>query len=289
MVWLARQPSDSPQPAARGNQRQSYRQSIELPIAVSVRGLPAPVYGTLINISETGCRLRSLILLDRNRLIEFDLNRSGGDPLLLRGRVLSRATPQSEAGYEYGVAFENLSASQQHALGREIAEMQRRAAAARVSAREAAQYAGDAGKQRRTSVRTFITFPVRYKPNGRSANAAEANDVSSGGLRLLCQEALTVGDELEVRFTLPNDVLTVYPKPDDRFEITPFGRKRVRVPDNRRPFSEMVIRGRVLSRQEPLRGLEVYGVGFTDVDGYQREEIARFTHAVQLSRIRNTG
>ncbi|MBV8491566.1 MAG: PilZ domain-containing protein [Candidatus Eremiobacteraeota bacterium] len=288
MVWLARQPPEPSQPA-RGNQRQSYRQSIELPIAVSVRGLPAPVYGTLINISETGCRLRSLILLDRSRLIEFELARPGSQPLLLRGRVLSRTTPQSEAGYEYGVAFEELTPGDQDALGREIAEMQRRAAAARVSAREAAKYAGDAGKQRRTAVRTFVAFPIRYRHNNKSATSAEANDISAGGLRLLTQEALPIGGEVEFRFTLPNDVLAVYPKADDRLEITPFGRRRIRVPDNRRPFTEMTIRGRILSRQEPQRGFEVYGVSFTEIDGYQREEIARFTHACQLARIRKTG
>lgn len=288
MVWLARRESEPPKQPAAGNQRQHYRQSIELPIAVSVRGLPAQVYGTLINISETGCRLRSLILLDRNRLIEFELSRPGAEQLTLRGRVLSRATPQSEAGFEYGVAFENLTQADQNALGREIAEMQRRAAAARVSARESAKYAGEAGKQRRSSVRAFISFPVRFRLGNRSGIGAEANDISAGGLRLLTSESLPIGGEVEMRFTLPSDVLSVYPKADDRLEITPFGRRRVRVPDNRRPFNEMVVRGRIMSRQDPTRGLEVFGVSFTDVDGYQREEIARFTHAVQLSRIRNT-
>ena len=289
MVWLARSsPPPAPQPD-RGNQRRSYRQSIELPIAVSVRGLPAPVYGTLINISETGCRLRSLILLDRNRLIEFVLARAGNDSLRLRGRVLSRATPQSDAGYEYGVAFEDSTPGQQDALGREIAEMQRRAAAARVSAREAAKGAGVGGDQRRTAVRTVIAFAIRYKLTNRSAATGEAADISAGGLRMSCDDQLAIGSELELRFTLPSAVLNAYPKADDRMEITPFGQRRVRVPDNRRQFSEMIVHGKVLARQQPQGGKEVYGIGFTDIDGYQREEIARFTHAVQLSRIRNTG
>lgn len=282
MVWLAR-----PQvPAERGNQRKFYRQSIELPIAVTVRGLPAPVYGTLINISETGCRLRSLILLDRSRLIEFSLNRSSGDTLTLRGRVLSRTTPMSEAGYEYGVAFEEATPGMQDALAREILEMQRRAAAARVSARDAVK-GSVADKQRRTSVRTIVSFSVRYRSANRAPSNAEANDISSGGLRMICDDVLKVGTELELRFRLPAHVLDAYPKRDQRVEITPFGERRVRVPDNRRPFEEMIVRGRVLSRHEPQRGREVYGVGFVDIDGYQREEIARFSHAVQLSKIRN--
>ncbi len=286
MVWLAR---GSSTPSERGNQRQYYRQSIELPVGVSVRGLPAPVYGTLINISETGCRLRSLILLDRNRVVEFSLGRGAGDELVLRGRVLSRSTPQSEAGYEYGIVFDGLTPAERDSLAREIAEMQRRAAAARVTAREAAKDAGEGGKQRRSSVRAFIAFPVRFRPTNRSAVTGEATDISAGGLRLICDDRLDVGGELELRFTLPGGVLGVYPKPDDRFEITPFGQRRVRVPDNRRPFTEMILHGRVLSHNEPQNGREVYGVGFVDIDGYQREEIARFTHAVQLSRIRSTG
>ncbi|HZZ01038.1 MAG TPA: PilZ domain-containing protein [Candidatus Baltobacteraceae bacterium] len=283
MVWLSRSAPE------RSNQRRSYRQSIELPIAVSVRGLPAPVYGTLINISETGCRLRSLILLDRNRIIEFELNRPGSGGLKLRGRVLSRATPQSDAGYEYGVAFEEIEAGQRELLGREIAEMQRRAASARVAARESAKYVADGGKQRRTSVRTVFSVPVRYRPVNRSASVGEASDISAGGLRLMCPDSLAIGSDLEIRFTLPSNVLNVYPTPEGRLEITPFGQRRVHVPDNRRPFVEMAIRGRILARYEAQQGRECYGVAFTDIDGYQREEIARFTHAVQLARIRNNG
>ncbi|MBV8722269.1 MAG: PilZ domain-containing protein [Candidatus Eremiobacteraeota bacterium] len=284
MAWLSR-PSSALAPE-RANQRRSYRQSIELPIAVSVRGLPAPVYGTLINISESGCRLRSLILLDRNRLIEFELTRPGSQGIKLRGRVLSRATPQSDAGYEYGVAFEELSAAQSDLLAREIAEMQRRAAGARIAAREAAKYVAGGGKQRRTSVRTLYSVPVRYRPVNRSAAMGEANDLSAGGLRLLCPDVLAIGSELEIRFTLPSAVLTVYPAAEQRFEITPFGQRRVHVPDNRRAFEEMAVRGRILARYESEQSREVYGVAFTDIDGYQREEIARFTHAVQLSRLR---
>ncbi|HVA32663.1 MAG TPA: PilZ domain-containing protein [Candidatus Baltobacteraceae bacterium] len=284
MVWLARNPA----PSERSNQRQSYRQSVELSIAVNVRGLPAPVYGTLINISETGCRLRSLILLDRNRIVEFELKPPGTAPLNLRGRILSRSTPSSEAGFEYGIAFEESLPKQRDALGRTIAEMQRRAAASRVAAREAEKIAAEGGSQRRSSLRTVITVPVRYRPANKPANVGEATDISAGGLRLLCPDTMPIGSEIELRFTLPSSVLKVYPAPGDRIEITPFGQRRVRVPDNRRPFEESTLHGQVLSRYEGRNGNELYGVGFTDIDGYQREEIARFIHAVQLSRLRNT-
>ena len=272
----------------RGNQRRTYRQSIELPIAVEIAGLPAPVYGTLINISETGCRLRSLILIDRDRDVSFELKRPGNSALRLRGKVVSRSTPPAGGGYEYGVTFK-MTNSEREALNKEIQELQRREAAARADLRPATigTTATANAKQRRGSVRTLVGFPVRFRIPGRPAITAEANDVSTGGLRLITEEKLELGTMVELRFTLPNSVLWVYPAAEERTEITPFGPRRIRIPDNRRPFEEMIVHGRVVSRFAPNRDREVYGVQFTDIDGYQREEVARFTHAVQLAKLRS--
>jgi len=285
MLWPSRR---SVQAVERGNQRQTYRQSIELPIAIEVEGLPAPVYGTLINISETGCRLRSLILIDRQRDVSFELKRPGHKALLLRGRIVSRSTPAGGGGYEYGVTFA-LTGTERASILKEIQEMQRREAVARADTKPAAapKPAPTSGKQRRTSVRTLIGFPVRYRTPGKASITAEANDVSTGGLRLICKEKIEIGTMVELRFILPSKVLSVYPAAEERTEITPFGRRRVRVPDNRRPFEEMIVNGRVVTRFAPHRDNEIYGVQFTDIDGYQREEIARFTHAAQLSKLRN--
>src|SRR5579863_9877129 len=106
MMWLPRR---SVQGIERNNQRRSYRQSMELPIAIEVAGLPAPVYGTLINISETGCRMRSLILIDRDRDVTFELKRPGHEPTILKGRIVTRATPPTGGGFEYGVTFSRMS------------------------------------------------------------------------------------------------------------------------------------------------------------------------------------
>lgn len=272
----------------RGNQRRTYRQSIELPIAVEITGLPAPVYGTLVNISETGCRIRSLILIDRDRDVRFELKRPGHKAILLKGRVVSRATPSSGGGYEYGVTFVLTNTEREVLLG-EIQEMQRREAAARADNRPPSVAPAPAAtdKQRRGSVRTMVGFPVRYRTPGKPAIVAEANDVSMGGLRLITAEKIEIGTMVELRFTLPNSVLWVYPAPEERTEITPFGERRIRIPDNRRPFDEVLVHARVVSRFAPQREREVYGVQFTDIDGYQREEVARFTHAVQLAKLRS--
>ena len=254
---------------------------------MSVDGLPAPVYATLVNISETGCRVRSLILIDRHRAVEFQLRRQALAPLLLRGKVMSRATPSGGGGYEYGISFNGMPQSERDALSQEILELQRREAAARAQQRSAeVKPAIPPGTQRRRSVRTLFSFPVRYR-FGKTSSPAEANDISTGGLRLMCREDVPLGVDVEIRFRLPNAVLDIFPPSEERTEITPFGPRKIRLPDNRRPFAEMLLRGRVISRFAPQRGREVYGVQFTDIDGYHREEIARFTHAVQLQKLRN--
>jgi c-di-GMP-binding flagellar brake protein YcgR len=282
MIWTSRR---SVQGTERGNQRQTYRQSIELPLAIEVEGLPAQVYGTLVNISETGCRLRSLILIDRQRDVHFELKRPGSKGITLRGRIVSRSTPPQGGGYEYGVTFV-LSSSERDALAKEIQEIQRREALSRASEKKAPARTAS-GKQRRTSVRTLVGFPIKYRLSGKASIAAEANDLSTGGLRLLCKERLDIGVPVELRFTLPSDSLWVYPAAQERTEITPFGPRRVRLPDNRRPFEEMTVQGRIVSKFPPQKDLEVYGVQFTEIDGYQREEVARFNHAVQLAKLRS--
>jgi c-di-GMP-binding flagellar brake protein YcgR len=273
---------DSALVKGRGNQRSSYRHSIELPIAIEVSGLPAPVYGTLVNISESGCRMRSLILIDRDREVSFELKRQGYPALQLRGRVVGRSTPPSGGGYEYGVTFNRMTNTERAQLNRDIQEMQRREASARANSRQPAKPTVVPGKQRRGSVRTMVGFCVRYRVGNKPpAIDAEANDVSTGGLRLICGEKLDLGMPVELRFTLPSATLWVYPDAQERTEITPFGTRHLRIPDNRRPFEEMLVHGRVVSRFAPTRGREVYGVQFTDID-----EIARFTHAVQLAKLR---
>ena len=191
---------DGPSPSVEsGNQRRFFRQSIELPIAVTVRGLPAPVYGTLINVSESGCRIRSLILLDRDRIVEFTLHRPGRPPLSLRGRVMSRVTPHSDAGYEYGVEFEHLESSTHDALQREIAEMQRRAAAARAEERDAEALASphpgaDAKQRRRASA------PSRSSPcvtGRRTVRPTSAKPVTFRRVACVCSVPIRCRSEVK--------------------------------------------------------------------------------------------
>ncbi|MDP9111302.1 MAG: PilZ domain-containing protein [Candidatus Eremiobacteraeota bacterium] len=270
-----------------GNRRKFFRQSIELPIAISVGGLPAPVYGTLINISETGCRLRSLILVDRDRCVEFEMKRPMHPAFQLNGRVIARSTPSRGGGYEYGINFSSMLPGEREKLAREIRAMERRDAKARAEDDYyRAPRPAPESKQRRASVRTFAPFPVRYRIARRPPAQASGNEISTGGLRLMARESIATGTLLELRFTLPSDCLHAYPPKKERTEISPFGMRTIRIPDNRRPFEEMKLQGRIVARFVHMRERSVYGLAFTDIDGYDREEIARFTHAVQLVKLR---
>jgi c-di-GMP-binding flagellar brake protein YcgR len=285
MAWFSRRSASFKEAE---NQRRHFRQSIELPIAVSVEGLPAPVYGTLVNISETGCRLRSLILLERQRSVEFELKRPLRQAIMMRGRIVTRKYPAQGGGYEYGIDFVATPSEERAVLSKEIRELQRREGATRAFRREDAAPASDAtAAQRRSALRAMASFPIRYRATNRVSAFGEASDISMGGLRLACPQTLTIGGIVELRFKLPDDVLDIYPPSSERTEITPFGPRTVRIPDNRRPFEEMFVHGRIVSRFAPSSGREVYGVAFTDIDGYQREEIARFTHATQLTKLRS--
>ena len=47
------------------NSRESYRQTVDLPVQGDVRGIRLPINATIVDISVSGCRLRSWIALDR--------------------------------------------------------------------------------------------------------------------------------------------------------------------------------------------------------------------------------
>ncbi len=282
MAWL------SP-PAERGNSRRFFRQSVELPIVVNVRNLPAPVYGTLLDISGSGCRFRSLVLVEKDRVVEFEWKRPTRPGIRLRGRIVMRRTPARGGAYEYGVAFDALPKTTIDELEKDIFELQRRTAVARTEERdEKEQAVAQSRVQRRRTFRALAAFAISYRRESALWTPAFANDIGPGGLRLACTELLPIGIELDLKFTLPKDVLDVYPPAGDKVEITPFGPRKVKIPDMRRAFEEMTLRGRVVSSFPPSRGRDVYGMQFLEVDGFTREEIARFTHAAQLARLRTT-
>ena len=69
------------------------------------RRLPAPVYATLIDVTATGARIRSLVLMERGTDVEFDLNIPGNAPITVVARVDSRHNALAGARFEYQISF----------------------------------------------------------------------------------------------------------------------------------------------------------------------------------------
>ena len=268
------------------NERSGYRQLVDLPVQVSVSGIRIPVNATIVDVSVTGCRLRSWIALERGAKIAFDWPREHVD-LRVSGSVMARRPSDAGGAFEYGISFAGLLPAQSDLLAREIAEAQRREALNR-GQQAAAMQVSPAQFNRRHTYRARAEFPVDVSFEERKATAIKvtATDISTGGLRIVCDCELTSNDEVTVRFRLPDNVLTVFP-PGVREDvvITPFGPRR-RTKNNRRPFEEMRIRSRIANRLKDWHGRPAFGVAFVEIDAYSREEIARFIHAVQLGELR---
>lgn len=268
--------------------RPTHAHSLEMPVVLSVRRLPAPVYGTLMEITAHGAKIRSLVLMERGTEVEFDLGIGSGTPLTINGRVEARRNAPSGARFEYHLVFNNMVEAQIDALARHVRELERRAAASR-SIQKAIDAMPTTDRERRGSYRALTAFPVLFRREGDNWSEGRVGDISSTGIRMNCGELVAIGTLVDMRLTLPSAVLDVYPEETAVLDLSSGAPRRVGGrPDMRRPFDELAIRGRVVTRFQPVREREVYGVAFLEIDGYQREEIARFTHAVQLSKIRGS-
>jgi hypothetical protein len=274
----------APAPATR-----SHAHSLEMPVVMSVRRLPAPVYGTLMEITAHGAKIRSLVLMERGTEVEFDLGIGSGVPLAINGRVAARRNAPSGARFEYHLMFERMTETQIDMLARHVRELERRAAASR-SIQKAIDSMPTTDRERRGSYRALTAFAVHFHRDGDQWSEGRVGDISSTGIRMNCGELIAIGTLLDMKITLPSSVLDVYPEETAVLDISqPNAPRRIGGrPDMRRAFGEMSIRGRVVTRFQPVRDREVYGVAFLEIDGYQREEIARFTHAIQLSKIRSS-
>lgn len=288
MSWIPKKTTmaaTASQPA-RATATKSYAHSLEMPIVMSVRRLPAPAYGTLMEITGAAARIRSLILMDRGSEIEFELGIGSAAPITLCGRIQERRNAASGARFEYLVSFELTSEAQLDVLARHVRELERRAASAR-SMQIAIDALPTTDQNRRSSYRAMTAFSVLFRPDGNpSFYEGRVADISGTGIRMNCSCTIPIGTMLDLRLSLPSNVLDVYPEETAAIDVRSGTVRKVGRPDMRRPFEEMLVRSRVVTRFAPANDREVYGVAFFEIDGFQREEIARFTHAVQLSKIR---
>ena len=145
-----------------------------------------------------------------------------------------------------------------------------------------------AGGNKRQAFRAKVEFPVYYELVGRPGERrAMANDLSSGGLRVLLDEDLIREQEVLLHFTLPSDFLEFFKEYKEVSEDTPFGPRKKRVPKPPRKFAEMHVRAKSLIVFFNLpRALFVHGMQFVDISEGASDEIQRFNHYFQLNQLR---
>lgn len=102
---------------------------------------------------------------------------------------------------------------------------------------------------------------------------------------MVAHERLERNTRLDLRFTLPSAVLAVYPEETAMLDTRRAMLVRGPRPDPQRPFEEMTVVARVATVGENVRGIYASGLEFEAIEGRAREEIARYVHAVQLSKL----
>lgn len=270
-----------------GSRRSSFRTTVMANITVHVKAQP-DFAGTLVDISESGCRLRAAFSLNIGTELSFEWSRFGKPPLRLVGRVMTRRRTQARTLYDYGIAFATVSEATKDAIISETMELQRREALRNAPTESSiAQQVADKLGTKRSAYRAKVTFEVSYLLPGRPGKRnATASDLSLGGLRLTTDEKLPEGTVIDFQFRLPNKVLVIYENERQEIEHSPFGERVVTKRAVIRPFEEMRLRGRVVKVLRELPKVEL-GIAFLDPHPFAVSELSRFIHAVQLAKLRS--
>ncbi len=133
-----------------------------------------------------------------------------------------------------------------------------------------------------------VEFDVVYTQDGRRGRrGARANDLSSGGLRLSCDEDFVKGTILTLEFKLPDDFLANMTIEKEVYEQSPFGLRPESIKVQPHGFNPMKIQAKVLATFFNLeRRKFAQGMAFVNIDLKTQDEIQRFIHLWQLNYIR---
>lgn len=281
MSWIGNSSTKQKTAAPKAEPPKATR-SLEFATTVSTRGI-APANCVIEHLTAAECRFRTVVLFEFGEVVEFPFQASNGQRAVARGTVVARG--QSGPRFIYRVRLDKMSTQEVDELARTMNANYQRQAQAR--AHEATiRNLPTTERLTRSTVRVVSQFPLIYRTPKEDYRQARAGDVSAGGLLMICNEALVEGEPIELKFTLPSDVLAAYPEETAILDI----RKGTVTPirnDQRRPFGEMIIGARVVNHRPLGNKTYAYGLAFTCIDGFQHEEIARYTHAVQRARNRH--
>ena len=252
--------------------RESYRRRLDIAIDVQARGVPgvSTSSATLLEISSSGCRIRSQHTFELGARVAFDLP-SASAPLKLDARIVSRGKSVANFIYDYALSFSGLSKLQKDQLTQALVAFGRLDAVA-----VAFKKRGDVKPsltQTRIAYREEVTFPVRCASGEQVFSDGHVSDVSIDGMRLWVQTALEQGSPLELTFTPPSYVLW----PDSA--SVDVGRQ---MGTRSSEFREISAQAVVVARQPSNTAKLPHGIQFVDLPCEDRQELARFIRCLQL-------
>lgn len=254
--------------------------SLELRTTIASHGTSANAM--VEQVTGNQCRLRSVVMLDMNELVSFDVAVPGKPPMSIHGHVTSRA--RSGPRFIYTIALDRMSTNDVAELGRSLTESNRDRPTTRLCKIDSFKDLPTPHGLMRAKIRSAAEFPLTFRTAKEAYKTATADNVSTGGLLITSQDALVEGMLLELRFTLPDDVLDVYPEETAVVDLrNPCQRKMVKS-RLRAPFSEIVVQARVTRHQPLASGGCQYGLAFMPMPKETREEIARYVDAVRHTK-----
>ena len=250
-MWLGAHRAARATAASKGRTSVTLEPSLEMPTTITARGI-APVNAIIERLTATQCRLRAVVLLNHHQVLEFEVNLPGEAPVTVRARVVSCTSKPPR--FIYTVSLEDTHERKLDGLARSLNAIHRRERS---------------GGLTRETLRRPAEFAVNYRTTNARAGIGTAMNVSIGGMQIHCCDPLVDGELIQVRFTLPADVLDA--SPDETAVLFP------------KPFQEIEVRAHVVYHEPLGKATYEYGLKFADLDRIGCEEIARYTKAVRRS------
>lgn len=279
----------APRPTNGQNDRKHFRLPVNAHVDITVPSAPVPLPATLVDLSEGGCRIACKSMLLRGGAVRFDLKIDGKAPVALTGKVMTIDYKQGNKMFHYGVQFDKLRPAVNDAVYQFIVAQQRRGIQAQQHAADVARPSAPALRSvpERSAYRVAKRFPLRYSIAGlRGTNAAFALDAGVGGMRIAFETKQQADRELDLRITLPSDVLEVLTRRESSREGSMFGRTVQITEKKARPFAEMQIQAKILPGVQEVSGRFVHSVVFVRASTLVQEELQRYVHAAQLTDLK---
>lgn len=283
-------PVEPPRQSGAQNDRKHFRLQVSVPVDIVVPSQPVALPASLGDLSEGGCRLVCKSMLLRDSDVQFDLARDGKPPIKLSGKIMSIDYKQGNKLFHYGVKFGKLRPADSDAIYQFIVEQQRRGIQEKKQDGDAQRVTSNGSGLRsvreRTAYRVEKMFQLRYSIVGlRGSNAAVAVDTSVGGMRIAFDRKQQLDRELDLSFTLPNEVLDVLTRREASRGGSIFGRTVQTIEKKARQFAEMQVHAKLLPAMTEINGRFIYSVVFVRASSFVHEELQRYVHAAQLTEL----